>query len=159
MKIYKSKSDPYVKMTTSVVLIVLFLVIVMLMYTEVKYGVLGGFILSIFIVAMVVYFYASALKEVILEKEMMTLKKNFGRVIIPETKIKSVHRIVFSNLTMTYGSKGVFGFIGNTMDGSMSLVKDRNAMIQIVTSTKKYIFSAEKPDELVNEIKYRYNVV
>jgi hypothetical protein len=60
---------------------------------------------------------------------------------------------------MTHGSKGVFGFIGNTMDNSVSFVKDRGSMIQIKTIDKKYVFSSERPDQLIKEIKTLYNIV
>jgi len=42
----------------------------------------------------------------------------------------------FEKEKMTYGSKGVFGFIGNTMNNSASLVKDRTKITQIKTNGK-----------------------
>lgn len=91
--------------------------------------------------------------KILLEKDNVVLKKKIGQIKIPKTEILEVHKLEHSNLTMTYGSKGVFGCIGNTMDDSVSLVKDRKNMIQITTKNKKYILSSENADDLVREIK------
>lgn len=87
---------------------------------------------------------------------MIILKKNIGQINIPKSDILEVNRLNFSNLTMTAGSKGVFGFIGNTMDDSVSFVKDRKKMLRITTQNKKYILSSENADELVSAIKMLY---
>lgn len=50
---------------------------------------------------------------------------------------------------MTFGSKGVFGFIGITMDGSYSFVKDRNKAILLQTNTKKFLVSCDDPDDFI----------
>ncbi len=89
---------------------------------------------------------------------MFTLKKNFGQIQIPKTDILDVNFLRYSNLTMTYGSKGVFGFIGNTMDDCSSLVKDRKKMIQVITKSRKYIISADTPEDLVKDIKNTYEI-
>jgi ribosome biogenesis GTPase A len=90
---------------------------------------------------------------------MIILKKNIGQIKIPTTDILEVQKLGYSNLTMTYGSKGVFGFIGNTMDNSISFVKDRKNMIRIITKNNKYVLSSERSDELVREIKTLYNTL
>jgi len=51
---------------------------------------------------------------------------------------------------MTYGSKGVFGYIGNTMDDSISMVNDRKKMVRIITKEKKYTISSDRPKDLIN---------
>ena len=57
---------------------------------------------------------------------------------------------------MTAGSKGLFGYVGTTMDGTISLVKDRSQMIQIITkANKKYLFSCQNREELVTAIHSR----
>jgi hypothetical protein len=54
---------------------------------------------------------------------------------------------------MTYGSKGVFGYIGNTMDDSISMVNDRKNMVRIITKEKKYTISSDRRKDLINDIK------
>ena len=54
---------------------------------------------------------------------------------------------------MTYGSKGDFGYIGNTMDDSISMVNDRKNMVRIITNDKKYTISSERPQDLIKDIK------
>lgn len=157
MKIYLSRSSIFVKIVTIGTLILLSLVALTLMTTAKNYGVIGGTILSVLIIGTVIYFYANSLDKIILDKDALTLKKKYGQIIILKSDIIHVHKLEYSNLTMTYGSKGVFGFIGNTMDNSVSFVKDRKNMMRITTKNKKYIFSAEKLDELVSDIKMLYN--
>ena len=153
MKIYYSKSSVFVKIVTIGTLILLTIVSLTLMTTAKSFGIIGGTILSILIIGSVIYFYANSLDKIIIDRDALTLKKKYGQIIIPKSDIIDVHRLEYSNLTMTYGSKGVFGFIGNTMDNSISFVKDRKNMIRITSKKQKYIFSAEKLDELVSDIK------
>ena len=112
--------------------------------------------MSTLIISTLAYFYANSLDKIILAKESIVLKRNIGQIIIPKADIIEVTKLDYSNLTMTFGSKGVFGFIGNTMDDSVSLVKDRKNMIRITTKNKKYILSSERSEELIREIKTLY---
>ncbi|HOG19011.1 MAG TPA: PH domain-containing protein [Salinivirgaceae bacterium] len=80
------------------------------------------------------------------------MKKNFGQKTVNLNEITSVESVPNSSLTMTYGTMGVFGFIGSTMDNSYSYVKDRSEMVRITRKTN-YIISCEKPDGLVESIK------
>lgn len=87
----------------------------------------------------------------ILENETLILKKNIGKIEIKLSEIDAVKNASSSALTMTTGSKGFFGFIGSTMDGSVSFVKDRSQMIQIITtSDKKYLISCDNSKELAH---------
>ena len=104
-------------------------------------------------------FYANSLNKIILERDVVVLKKNIGEIKIPKSNIQEVDQLAYSNLTMTSGSNGVFGFIGKTMDNSISMVKDRKKMIRITTNNKKYILSVDRPDELVREIRFQYNIL
>lgn len=153
MNIYQSKSSSSVKIITTGAVIVLVLVSLSLVATDGNYGVIGGLILGGIIVGTVFYFYANSLDKIIVERDGVVLKKNVGQIYIPKSEIVEVAKLTFSNLTMTYGSKGVFGFIGNTMDGSISFVKDRRCMLRISTTSKKYILSSERSDELLRAIK------
>lgn len=158
MTIYLSKSSVFVKIATISTLIILILVALTLMTTANNYGVIGGTVLSILIIGTVIYFYSNSLDKIILNKDALILKKNFGQITIPKNDIIDIQKLEFSNLPMTYGSQWIFGFIGNTMDDSVSLVKDRKNMIRITTKNNKYIVSAEESDKLVSEIKTLYNI-
>jgi len=158
MKTCKSKSSIFVKMATIGTLILVTMIAIMLISTDKNYGIIGGIILSSLIIGCVIYFYSNSLKKIIIEKDSIILRKNIGQIKIPKSDIVEVSRLGYSNLTMTYGSKGFFGFIGNTMDDSISLVKDRKNMIRITTKSKKYIFSSDNCDELVREMKTLYNI-
>lgn len=158
MKIYPSKSSLYVKIATAGVLILLTIAALTLIASNKNYGLTGGIVLATLITGTVIYFYANSLNKIILKEDTIILKKNIGQINIPKSEIREVHKLEYANLTMTYGSKGVFGFIGNTMDDSVSLVKDRKNMIRITTRDKKYILSSERPDELLGEMKTLYNI-
>lgn len=76
-----------------------------------------------------------------------------GSEIIPLSDIQRVERLAFSNLTMTAGSKGFFGYIGGSMDNSKLMVNDRTMMIRIYTADKHYTLSCESPESLIAEIE------
>jgi hypothetical protein len=135
------------------------MVALILLLSDKNYGLIGGIILSILIIGTVIYFYANSLNKIIVQKESIVLKKNIGQIKIHKSDILEVTRLGHSNLTMTYGSKGVFGFIGSTMDDSTSLVKDRKNMLKITTKRKEYILSSENCNELIREIKTLYNTI
>lgn len=158
MKIYLSRSSLFVKIVTIGTLILLTLITFTLMTSAKSYGIIGGTILCVLIIGTVIYFYANSLDEIILDKDTLTLKKKHGQIIIPISDIIKVQKLEYSNLTMTYGSKGVFGFIGNTMDNSVSFVKDRKNVMKITSKDKKYIFSVENLDELLIDIKTLCNL-
>ena len=157
MKTYQSKSSIFVKIATASILIVVTMIAIMLTTTDKSYGLMGGVILSLLIFGSVIYFYSNSLKKIIIEKDSIILQKNIGQIKILKVDIIEVSRLCYSNLTMTYGSKGFFGFIGKTMDDSISLVKDRKNMLRITTKNKKYLFSSLNSDQLVQEMKRIYN--
>ncbi|HUH29304.1 PH domain-containing protein [Gelidibacter sp.] len=153
MKIYQSKSSSSVKIMTTGVLSVLVLVTLGLVTTNESDGWIWGLVLGLIIASTVFYFYANSMNEIVVEDEGVILKKNIGQIYIPKSDIVEVTKLAQTSLTMTYGSKGVFGFIGNTMDGAISFVKDRRQMVGITTTSKKYILSSERPDELLNALR------
>jgi hypothetical protein len=159
MNSYLSKSSAFVKIATIGTLILLTLILISLFVSNNHYGMIGGIALTILTIGIVVYYYANSLNKIIINKDYLILKKNFGQIKISKQEITGITKMGYSNLTMTYGSKGVFGFIGSTMDDSFSLVKDRNNMVKITTESKKYILSTEEPDKMVSEIKTLYNIV
>ncbi|MFD2698573.1 PH domain-containing protein [Mesonia sediminis] len=153
MKTYQSKSSIFVKIATASILILVTLIAIMLTTTDKSYGLIGGVILSLLIFGSVIYFYSNSLKKIVIEKDFIILQKNIGQIKILKVDIIEVSRLSYSNLTMTYGSKGFFGFIGKTMDDSISLVKDRKNMLRITTKNKRYLFSSLNSDQLVQEMK------
>lgn len=153
MKIYLSKSSVFVKIATSSLMLTMIMTLFSLITIGRKFSLMGAIVLIALILGTLIYFYSNSLNKILLEKDAIILKKNIGQIHIPKSSIVEISRLCFSNLTMTYGSKGFFGFIGKTMDGSSSYVKDRKEMIQITTTNKKYIVSSENADEIVREIK------
>lgn len=158
MNTYLSKSSIYVKVVTVIAVILIILIVVTLIMTANFYGLIGGMLLTFTLIGTMSYFYFHSLNRIIVKEKMLVLKKNFGKIEIPFSTIVDVKRMRNSALTMTMGSLGVFGFIGNTMDNSISFVKDKQHMLQIVTKDKKYILSSERPEELIQEIKKSSNI-
>ena len=153
MKNYNSESSFSVKLITTGIVIVMGIVIFSILTLNENLGIIGGIIISLIILSTLIYFYANSLKKITIGEKHLTLQKNIGKIEIPFANIMKIERLEFSNLSMTYGSKGVFGYIGNTMDDSISMVNDRKNMVRIITKEKKYTISSEKPEELTNEIK------
>ena len=159
MNIYSSKSSTLVKTITIGTLCLLTILIIACFANDPSYSQLIGIVVSFIGVIVVIYFYAISLDKILVNRDTIILKKVIGEIIIPVNDITFAKEIEYSNLSMTYGSKGVFGFIGNTMDNSISLVKDRKNMILLETRDKRYIFSSESSKKLVFEINEIINSV
>ena len=71
--------------------------------------------------------------------------------------IESVNKVEFSNLTSTFSSKGFFGFNGNLMDNSITLINNRKKIVRISTLGKKYLLSVDNPGELVKDFESKKN--
>jgi len=153
MIIFESKSSALVKVITIGIVIVLILVSGTISLQLIKYGLLPSIMPFVVLILTTLYFYLNSLNCIIFSVDYIILKKNFGQKAIHISEITSIERLSLSNLSITAGSRGVFGFIGSTMDNSYSFVKDRTKMVRITTKGKKYIFSCENPDELVGLLK------
>lgn len=150
---YPSRSSNSVKVITAGGILILILVSISTIFIRQNYGLTTGVILGIIVLGTFFYFYANSLNEVIIEDKTIILKKNIGKIVIKFSEIESAKNVSSSALTMTTGSKGFFGFNGSAMDGSVSLVKDRSQMIQLITtSNKKYLISCDNPKALVDSI-------
>jgi hypothetical protein len=152
MKNYQSKSSFSVKLITIGIVIVMGIVVLSIFTLNEKYGTISGIIISLIILSTLIYFFANSLNKIIIGEKNLTLEKNIGKIEIPFSDIIKIEKLDFSNLSMTYGSKGVFGYIGNTMDDSISMVNDRKNMVRIITKEKKYTISSDRPKDLINDI-------
>ena len=153
MKSYNSKSSISVKLITIGIVIVMGIVVISIFTLNEKYGTISGIIISVVVLSSLIYFFANSLKKIIIGERSITLEKNIGKIEIPFSDIIKIEKLDFSNLSMTYGSKGVFGYIGNTMDDSINMVNDRKNMVRIITNEKKYTISSDKPKDLIKDIK------
>lgn len=152
MKNYQSKSSFSVKLITIGIVIVMGIVVLSIFTLNEKYGTISGIIISLIILSTLIYFFANSLNKIIIGEKNLTLEKNIGKIEIPFSDIIKIEKLDFSNLSMTCGSKGVFGYIGNTMDDSISMVNDRKNMVRIITKEKKYTISSDRPKDLINDI-------
>ena len=150
MKNYQSKSSFSVKLITVGIVVIMGVVVFSIFNLKEKYGV----IISLIIISTLIYFFANSLKTIILGEQNLTLKKTIGKIEIPFSDIIKIEKLDFSNLSMTYGSKGLFGYIGNTMDNSISMVNDRKNMVRIITKEKSYTISSDRPKDLINDLKH-----
>ena len=112
-----------------------------------------GIIMILFILI-----YPNSLSNVCVGEKEIVLEKPFNKIVIPYIDFIRIERIENSNLSMTYGSQGIFGYIGSTMDNNISFVKDRNIMIRIITTDKKYILSCETPDDLIRHLTIKQKI-
>ena len=134
-------------------ILILIAVLISIVFTKQDYSLLIAIILGAIVLTFFFYFFSNSLKEVTVENKTLILKKNIGKIEIDFSEIKSIKTLQLSAITMTTGSKGFFGFIGTTMDGSVSFVKNRSQMVLLTTtSNKKYIFSCDNPKDLVETV-------
>ena len=152
MRIYQSRSSGLVKVITVGTFLVLLVVALVLIFVEKRLLNISGALLLGFILASIFYFWSQSIKEIMLSDTELILKKNIGRISISINEIERVVSLEYADIPMTIGSRGVFGFIGRTMDDSRSYVKDRKEMVQIVTSRRKYLISCEDSKDLVKRV-------
>jgi len=152
MKIFESKNSGTVTIITLSAIVAMFSLLITLTMGLNNYGIIPTVILSLIIILTILYFYFNSLDKIVLSNDTLVLKKRLGNEEIKLSDIMKIERLAYSNLTMTAGSKGFFGFVGGTMDNSYSYVKDRSKMVKITTLEKNIIFSCENPDELVSKL-------
>ncbi len=158
MKVFKSSNSTEVKIITTLTLIIFALIIITIFYgqtAEINIY-LKTFIVLIITIG-IIYFYSNSLKEIKLTDKFLILKKNVGQQIIDLHNIESVNKIEFSNLTSTISSKGFFGFNGNLMDDSITLINNRKKIVRVSTLEKKYLISVDNPEDLIDNIENKKN--
>lgn len=151
MKTFSSKSSTSVKIITIGIIAALLLLVISIIFIRKDFDPLTGSILGVIIFGVVFYFYGNSLKRIVITDKSIILEKVLRKIEIEFSQIESVKKMKYSAIPMTVGSKGFFGFIGSTMDDSISFVKDRNKMILLTTtSNRKYLFSCDNSEEVVN---------
>jgi len=107
------------------------------------------------ILAVLISFYfllTTSLRKVTIDKNHLILNYRIGRRKIDLNEITEISRIKIDNLTMTYGSRGIFGYNGDLIESSDAYVNDRKKMLKIRTKEKDYIISVNNPDLMIKRI-------
>lgn len=107
------------------------------------------------ILAVLISFYfllTTSLRKVTIDKNHLILNYRIGRRKIDLNEITEISRIKIDNLTMTYGSRGIFGYNGDLIESSDAYVNDRKKMLKIRTKEKDYIISINNPDLMIKLI-------
>ncbi len=157
MEKFSSNSSRLVKLITLSTFTLLVLVAFVLIIVEGRLGSVSGIIFLVVVMGSAFYFYSQSLKELIITDTNLILKKNLSKVVIDFEDIESVVKLKYADISMVIGSKGVFGFLGKTMDGSTSYVKNRKKMVHIITADKKYLISCDERDAFVEKLKQKTN--
>lgn len=152
MASYKSNSSISVKIMTIGGVVILVLLVFIVLFINTDFGLIAGIISGGILIAILIYFYSQSLKLVTVKNNKLILEKNIGRIEIDLSEISSIKTVASSAIPMTVGSKGFFGYIGTTMDGFVSFVKNRSQMVQLITLDRKYLFSCANSKDLVNNI-------
>ena len=158
MKVFKSSNSTEVKIITTLTLIIFALIIFTIFYGQTaEINIYLKIFIFLIITIGIIYFYSNSLKEIKLTDKFLILKKNVGQQIIDLHNIESVNKIEFSNLTSTISSKGFFGFNGNLMDDSITLINNRKKIVRVSTLEKKYLISVDNPEDLIDNIENKKN--
>lgn len=157
MEKFSSNSSRLVKLITLSTFTLLVLVAFVLIIVEGRLGSVSGIIFLVVVMGSAYYAYSQSLKELIITDTHLILKKNLSKVVIDFEDIESVVKLKYADIPMVIGSKGVFGFLGKTMDGSTSYVKNRKKMVHIITADKKYLISCDERDAFVEKLKQKTN--
>jgi len=158
MENFSCNSSRLVKLITISTFTLLILVAFVLIFVEGRLGAASGILFLVVVMGSAFYFYAQSLKRLIITDTQLILKKNLGKIIIDFEDIDSVVKLKYADIPMVIGSKGVFGFLGKTMDGSISYVKNRKNMVHIITADKKYLVSCDARDEFVQKLREKITV-
>ncbi len=90
-----------------------------------------------------------SLRKIEIGQQHLVLKYRFGQYIINIEEVTQLSRLNFSHLTMSWGSKGIFGFNGSSMGGEQVSVNNRSKMIKIYCRQKTFIVSVDNPDQFI----------
>lgn len=152
MNTYNSSNSKLVNIITASTFLLLLLIAFTLILTDKSSSATSGGIFLIVVLGGFLYLYTQSIARLIIDDRNLILKKNFGSIVLPLNQIEKVVKLDFADIPMTVGSKGVFGFIGSTMDGSKSYVNNRRAMIHIISTESKFLVSCDNRDAFIREI-------
>lgn len=153
---FTSTSSKEVKIISALSIVLLAIIVGSVLLMNVSgMALLTRLIIVGFIFLAFLYFFSISLKRIVIKDDSLVLDKNIGGERINLQTISRTELLAFSNLTTTYGSKGIFGYNGSLMDDSKALVNDRSKMVKIYTPDKNYIISCDEPEKLMAEIEKR----
>jgi|Deesub1362A_J573_1020465.scaffolds.fasta_scaffold14562_3 hypothetical protein len=116
--------------------------------------------LPIFVIFAIVYAYSP--KEVILEIDRIVIRKVFGEVTIPYSRIKDVSyfgKLKWKTIRL-FGSGGLFGWFGLfhiTEIGEVWVYARRNKDMVLIKADKNYLLAPENPEDFMENLKVRLN--
>lgn len=153
LTIFKSKSEPFVKVITWLLAIILIAMLINIIKQNDQENFIWSIVPFTIILFVFVYYGLNSVLQIELRTKQLVIKKFLGEIIIDLNSINQIERLSSIGLNMTIGSKGVFGFIGETMENSKSYVKDRSLIVKIKTLDKQYLISCERADDLVYDLR------
>lgn len=149
---FKSSKSQSVQLITAGFIAVIVVCIVSLYFRAFDENPIVTVSASALMLAFLGILYATSLKEVRLDDDFLELKKAVGAIVVLLSDISHVSAVEPAGMAMTSSTKGVFGYIGKTMDDHLCMVNDKEKMIRIETADNKYLFSADDRDQLIAEI-------
>ena len=81
------------------------------------------------------------------------IHRKFGKIAILKNDIEKVTPLANTPITIPFGSRGVFGYIGQTMDGKTCIVNNRNKLLLIKTKEKSYLINLDDRTSFIEKIK------
>ncbi len=151
MKIkYRTSLDFYSKIvTTFVVVFGIFLIANLFLQNDFStISILGILLLA----GVAFFFYQKMPRYFTIKNENLIIGRAFSKVVIPKSEIESVELVSSMPITMTSGSFGVFGYLGNSMENTVQWVTNRKEIFKVKTSNKTYLLSARNREGLVSDI-------
>lgn len=116
--------------------------------------------IQIFLIASVLFAYSLMPVRLSVNPEQVTIKRPFNTLDIPMkdiVEIKSIQKQSLKNSIRTFGSGGLFGYLGyfyNKELGNYTMyTTETENLILIRTNIKKYVLSCTKSEEFIDYIK------
>lgn len=152
MKKYKSSSSKLVLTISTLLSIAILFAIIGVLLNRDQIGTVGawGIVCVLFVIPVIAFLQSP--RQIEITTNELIIYKGLHKNRIPISSIKETKKIDMPILTMPFGSKGYFGFIGRTMDGKISLVKNKKDVIQIDTESESYLISCETPEQLIKQL-------
>jgi len=146
MNIFRVKFDSISTAISTVGILVFLVVILSFINNYIANKSIGYILLAIFVLLLPIVFYLRIPKYIYIDNGSLIIKQNLGEIIIKD--IVKIYK-VSSVPPMTYGTKGFFGYQGNSIDDFASFIMDKSNIVAIETNHKKYLISCENSSELI----------